>query len=119
MIKKNILSLIFILGVGMFLFPNGQPQKERYVGKTIDQIILRLGEPSGETFRVIDENYRGMESEPDYYKFFSLDELRETVTVRIVAWNRGRRYIVVWAKEDSDKWVIFSSYTRIRGYHSF
>jgi len=107
--KRNILSLIFILGIGISLFPNGKPQEDSFVGKTIDQIILQLGKPSSDNFKEINENYIGFESEPDYSMFFSLDELRKTVQVRIVTWEKRNENYVVWGKKESDEWVIFSS----------
>ena len=108
MVKNKLLIVIFFMGTEMLLFSNGT-QEDLYVGKTIDQVVLQLGKPSSDNFKVIDENYIGFESEPDYSLFFSLDELRETVTIRILTWAKGNDSIIVWGKRTSNEWEIFSS----------
>jgi len=77
----------------------GKPEQDVFVGKTVDQIILQLGRPSADNIKEINENYIGFESEPDYSKFFSLDERQKTVQIRIVTWKKGNITYVVWAKK--------------------
>ena len=48
--KRKVLRLIFILGIVMPLFSGGKLQEDMYVGKTIDRIMLLLGEPSSDKF---------------------------------------------------------------------
>jgi hypothetical protein len=109
---KGTLSIILILGIGMSLFSQEILQEDLYVNKSVKQMILLLGEPTAEGFRVIDDNYRGYESEPDYSLFFSLEERRATITIMILEWERRNDNIVVWAKRVDDEWVVFSSLSR-------
>ena len=112
MILKFILSIITIFGIGMPLFPKEMPEEDLYVNKTEEQMILILGKPTADGFRVINENYKGYESEPDYSLFFSLEERRATVTIRILEWERENDHVVVWAKRINDEWIVFSSLIR-------
>lgn len=103
--------MFFILGMGMSLFPR-ESKEDLYIGNTVSEMILLLGKPTGEGFRIINENYRGYESEPDYSMYFSLEERRATVTIRILEWAKTDDHIVVWAKRVNDEWVVFSSLNR-------
>ena len=111
MMKKGILSVFFILGMGMSLIP-AEAQEDLYVDKTVTQMISLLGEPSGDGLRVIDENYKGLEREPDFSKYFSLEERRAKVTIRILEWADAPEYVIVWAKKVDDEWVVFGSLNR-------
>ena len=94
----------------MILFSGGRPEIDLlYIGETIDQLILKLGEPSEYSLKVIDNNYLGYESEPDYSRHFSFEELQETVTIKILTWNNKNIRTVVWAKNILNEWIIFSS----------
>jgi len=96
----------------MLIFPRGKPEEDLYIGKSIDHIISMLGAPISDNNRVIDENYVGFESEPDYSMFFTLAELREKVTIRVLTWEKGNDVIIVWGKRILDDWIIFSSLNR-------
>ena len=98
----------------MTLLPSDS-QEDLYIGKTVSQMILLLGKPTGKGFRVIDENYRGYESEPDYSMYFSLEERRATVTIKILEWAKKSEHIVVWAKRVDEEWEVFSSLNRKKG----
>jgi len=108
MIKKSILSIFLILGAGMSLFP----QEDVYVNKTVPEMIALLGEPSGEAVREIDENYKGVEREPDFSKYFTAAERRAKVTIRVLEWADTSEHVIVWAKKVGDEWVVFSSLNR-------
>ena len=111
MIKKSILGVFFILGMGMSLVP-GYAQEDLYVDKTVTQMIALLGEPSGDGLREIDQNYKGVEREPDFSRYFSLEERRAKVTIRILEWADTPEHIIVWTKKVGDEWVVFSSLNR-------
>jgi len=113
MIKKSVLAMFFILGIGMSLIP-GQAQEDLYVDKTVPQVVALLGEPTGDGLRVIDEKYTSVEREPDFSKYFSLEERRAKVTIRILEWIETSERTIIWAKKVDDEWVVFSSLTRKR-----
>ena len=105
--------MLFILGIGMSLIPS-DAQEDLYIDKTVPQVIALLGEPTGDGLRVIDEKYTAAEREPDFSKYFSLEERRAKVTIRVVEWIETSERTIIWAKKVDDEWVVFSSLTRKR-----
>jgi len=100
---------IFLNQTEIILSFCGDPVEDLYVGETISQVITLLGEPSSDIFKVIDWEYTGYEHEPDYSMFYSFDELRKTVTIRVVSWVTENENFTVWGRMIENDWVIFSS----------
>jgi hypothetical protein len=83
---------------------------DRLVNITFDQIIEKFGEPDFIEERAIGFEIPLSEKEPDYLRYFSYQELTETVIIRYMTWKKG-----VWITEVSLKrtaenyWVVFHS----------
>jgi hypothetical protein len=102
------------LGVLMVTFFNccalfSSPQVDnKYIGKTLDQIIKKLGTPNEITEKIIDKDYIGYESEPEYSKYFSPIELENSVIIKVASWQK-KKTTTIWLKKQDDLWIVFSS----------
>ena len=107
--KKVSFSFFFVAMAIIRINANNSIEQNLYAGYYIDEVINLLGEPTSDILRVINENYRAYEHEPRYYLYFSQEELRNSVIIRIVEWKIKHSTILVWGTHNQDGWIVFSS----------
>lgn len=86
----------------------------KYNGRTIGRCVLALGKPTYSYEYVVNEEYMFLtEKEPDYWKYFSEQELKSGVKIRYYIWKKGKgdntNWTEAWAKKEKNKWVVFDS----------
>lgn len=84
-------------------------KEDTFIGRNLQDLEKELGIPSTKNEKTIDADYLGYESEPDYSKYFTNEELQLKVTVNIVSWKKRNRKIIIWFKKSSGDWIAFSS----------
>jgi hypothetical protein len=84
---------------------------DRLIDLTFEQIIESFGEPDFFEERPIGFEIPLLgEKEPDYLRYFSCQELIETVIIRYMNWKKGAWITGVWLKQISKNcWRVFHS----------
>jgi len=84
---------------------------DEYVGMTLGQVIEILDIPDLISEKKINYDYLPTPVEPPYFIFFSENELKTGVTIKLARWifNKGRTEILVWLKETDGEYIVFTS----------
>lgn len=106
---RQIGLIIFFLLTGFYLFTAEKSKEDEYVGMILEDVIKKLGDPDYQSLYTIDEDYRGYEYEPDYAKYFSITELKQSVTINVIIYKKRREKIIIWFKKNDNNWTAFSS----------
>lgn len=106
---KYFIYIICIIVFTSCLSANGNMEEDKYIGKSIEQVIKELGPPDSKVDQTIDNDYLPTPIEPYYPNYFSKDELEKSVIVNVTRWVKGRENIIIWAKNVENEWIVFSS----------
>ena len=86
------------------------PKQGEYSNITYENIIKKYGSPTYENIVIIDNNFSRSEIEPVYSLYFSEEELKNTVKIKKILWDKSfNKRIIVWLKLLNEQWVIFDS----------
>jgi hypothetical protein len=109
LVGMKYLFLLGFLSLVVFSCVSRQFQESDYLEKTEKQLIEYLGKPIEIFEKNIDDQYAGYENEPDYAKYFSTDELKRKITIRIIKWRIKKEIIMVWLTKKNNEWLVFSA----------
>lgn len=102
----------FLLLLGTFLIAScksAEVREDLRIGE-MDAIIENLGSNCKIDSYIVNADYKfSSEIEPSYFDYFSEEEKKSDVRVFAYYWKKGRRKIIVWAKENNGRMEAFSS----------
>ena len=122
--KKYLIFLIVFTVIVMNIFSDGYyvgfVREEYFVGYTFSKLVSLFGNDYGERYFFVDDTYEFQsESEPDYSRRFSKEEIRLGIRVRVVSWDSEKIRTVTWLNKIDNEWVVFSSLEYDRIYVQF
>ena len=86
------------------------PQEGKYKNYEYENLIKKLGKSTYDNTYIVDNNSFGSEIEPVYPLFFTEEELKNTVQIRKVLWEKPfNKIIIVWLKYIEGQWITFDS----------
>ena len=104
--RLMIMLPMFLLGFNIFAYG---VKEDKLINYTIDQLVDSLGNNYSKGERYIDLKSELFESDPHFSLHFTKEELTSGVVIQILVWERRNKRIVVWFKNDSSRWISFSS----------
>lgn len=106
---KKHYNILFNLMLIVTLAACDSIHEDRYVGN-IESVIQKLGNDYQLNIYMVNQSYRfRSEMEPDYYLYFSDEEIESGVEIFEYIWNKGRKNIFIWSKKSCNGIEIFSS----------
>lgn len=104
---KKILNFFLLLTIFIISCKTSNILYDRYNGD-INSIIKILGKDYKVKTYIVNQNYEYLsEIEPDYFMYFTEDEMKRDVIVYEYIWKK--KNIIVWVKEENGMLKAFSS----------
>ena len=104
---KKILNFFLLLTIFIISCKTSNVLYDRYNGD-INSIIKILGKDYKVKTYIVNQNYDFLsEIEPDYFMYFTEDEMKRDVIVYEYIWKK--KNIIVWVKEENGMLKAFSS----------
>lgn len=106
---KKILNFFLLLTIFIISCKTSNILYDRYNGDIIS-IIKILGKDYKVKTYIVNQNYEFLsEIEPDYFMYFTEDEMKRDVIVYEYIWKKKKKNIIVWVKEENGMLKAFSS----------
>lgn len=106
---KKILNFFLLLTIFIISCKTSNILYDRYNGD-INSIIKILGKDYKVKTYIVNQNYEFLsEIEPDYFMYFTEDEMKRDVIVYEYIWKKKKKNIIVWVKEENGMLKAFSS----------
>ena len=106
---KKILNFFLLLTIFIISCKTSNILYDRYNGD-INSIIKILGKDYKVKTYIVNQNYEYLsEIEPDYFMYFTEDEMKRDVIVYEYIWKKKKKNIIVWVKEENGMLKAFSS----------
>ena len=106
---KKILNFFLLLTIFIISCKTSNVLYDRYNGDIIS-IIKILGKDYKVKTYIVNQNYEYLsEIEPDYFMYFTEDEMKRDVIVYEYIWKKKKKNIIVWVKEENGMLKAFSS----------
>ena len=106
---KKILNFFLLLTIFIISCKTSNVLYDRYNGD-INSIIKILGKDYKVKNYIVNQNYEYLsEIEPDYFMYFTEDEMKRDVIVYEYIWKKKKKNIIVWVKEENGMLKAFSS----------
>lgn len=106
---KKILNFFLLLTIFIISCKTSNVLYDRYNGD-INSIIKILGKDYKVKTYIVNQNYDFLsEIEPDYFMYFTEDEMKRDVIVYEYIWKKKKKNIIVWVKEENGMLKAFSS----------
>ena len=106
---KKILNFFLLLTIFIISCKTSNILYDRYNGDIIS-IIKILGKDYKVKAYIVNQNYEYLsEIEPDYFMYFTEDEMKRDVIVYEYIWKKKKKNIIVWVKDENGMLKAFSS----------
>jgi len=108
--KKIALFFLFLL-TSLCIFSEDSVALNIYSNIELDYLTQELGNSYYENVFVINFDYKlKYETEPNYFNYFTKEELSNGVEIKMREWDLEEKHILTWSrKNEKNKWIIFYS----------